>query len=75
MNQSAARHSGGNRQRQAEADRGAPGAHHARLEALFGLMTRKIAVGKGWELKDGKLVPCYKHIGTWPSGTVFSESC
>jgi hypothetical protein len=25
-------------------------------------MTRKIAIGKGWQLKDGKLVPCYKHL-------------
>jgi hypothetical protein len=24
-------------------------------------MTRKIAIGKGWQLKDGKLVPSYKH--------------
>jgi hypothetical protein len=25
-------------------------------------MTRKIAIGKGYRLKDGKLVPCYKHL-------------
>ena len=25
-------------------------------------MSRKIAIGKGWQLKDGKLVPCYKHL-------------
>jgi len=25
-------------------------------------MSRKIAIGKGWQLKDGKLVPCYSAV-------------
>jgi hypothetical protein len=25
-------------------------------------MTRKIAIGKRWQLKDGKLVPSYRHL-------------
>jgi len=25
-------------------------------------VTRKIAIGKGWQLKNGKLVPDYKHL-------------
>jgi hypothetical protein len=25
-------------------------------------MSRKIAIGRGWQVKDGKLVPSYKHL-------------
>jgi len=25
-------------------------------------MSRKIAIGKGWEIKDGKLVSSHKHL-------------
>jgi hypothetical protein len=25
-------------------------------------MSRKIAISRGWQLKDGMLVPCYKYL-------------
>jgi hypothetical protein len=25
-------------------------------------LTRKMVVGKGWQLKNGRLVPSYKHL-------------